>query len=160
VRRLAVIGCLAVAAVAAGCGASAAPPPSPQADPAPPAPPAAAPAPARSEPFALVPDAAGDVVALTLAPGGSATAGLRLANGGDRERTFALAVDRGWIAVPATVTVPARQSVAVAAAVAAPADAPSGTDVARVAARADERGGGALSVEYAASVAVRLTVAP
>jgi hypothetical protein len=158
VRRLALVGCLALAPVAAGCGASAAPSPAPGAAPAPAAPPAAAPA--RSEPFALVPDAADDAVAVTLAPGGTGTVGLRLANGAGRERTFALAVDRGWIAVPATVTVPARQSAAVAAAVAAPADAPSGTDAARVTARAAERGGGALSVEYTASVAVRLTVAP
>jgi hypothetical protein len=156
----------ALAALAAGCGSAAPPSPGPAAAEAPSAPavPVAAPArgaaPARSEPFALVPDAEGDAAAVVARPGARGGVGLRLANGADRARTFALSADAAWVSAPAAVTVPPRQSIAVTAVVAVPADAPAGVLSARVTARPAEQAGAPLAVDYASSVPLRVRVAP
>jgi hypothetical protein len=122
--------------------------------------PASVAAPARSEPFALVPDAAADAAAVVARPGRRGGVGLRLANGAGRARTFALAADAGWVSAPAAVTVPPRQSVPVTVVVAIPAGAPAAVLSATVTARPAEQAGGALAVDYASSVALRVRVAP
>ncbi|MGD9694464.1 MAG: hypothetical protein AB7V42_02255 [Thermoleophilia bacterium] len=146
----------------AGCGAD----PVPAAAPPPPvtAPTSAAPAPApapaapRSEPFALVPDAPGDVVEVAGAPGERVPVPLRLANGAGAERGFSLRADDPLLTVPARVSVPARQSVAVAGVLSIPAGARPGARRATVTARADAPGDGAVRVSYRSAVAVRVRV--
>ena len=167
-RRVAIaaIALAAAAALAAGCGSADPSPDAPAAGAAEaPAVPVAAPAaptaaPARSEPFALVPGTAGDAATAVARPGQAGAVELRLANGADRARTFALAADAAWVSVPAAVTVPPRQSVAVQAVVAVPADAPAGVIAARVTARPAEQADGALAVDYASAVPLRVRVAP
>ena len=151
------------AALTAGCGAADPPDAAPIAAVEAPAVPVAAPAataPARSEPFALVPGGAGDAATGVARPGQVGAVGLRLANGADRPRTFALSADAAWAAVPAAVTVPPRQSVPVAVTVSVPAGAAPGVLAARVTARPSEpAGAGALAVDYASSVPLRVRVA-
>jgi hypothetical protein len=164
VRRAALAALAAAAALAAGCGSGDPSPDAPAAVADAPAVPVAAPAattaPARSEPFALVPGAAGDLATGVARPGQAGALELRLANGADRARTFALAADAAWLSLPSAVTVPPRQSVPVQAVVAVPADAPAGVMAARVTARPAEQAGGALAVDYASAVPVRIRVAP
>ena len=162
-RAAAVLAVAALAAAAAGCGAGPADPAAPVAvadSAVPVAAPAATTAPSRSEPFALVPDAAGDAAAVVARRGQRGVVVLRLANGADRARTFALTADAPWVSAPATTTVAPRQSATVSVGVAVPGDAPAGVLVARVTARPSEQAAGALAVDYASSVPLRVRVAP
>lgn len=141
----------ALAGVAAGCGdtTTAAPPERP----------ANAAPPVRSAPVALVPDAAGDAVVVGAVPGGRARFWLRVANGGDRPRALRLGTGP-WLRAPASVEVPARQSLRVPVDVAVPTSAPAGEHPTVVAARAEGDAAAAVSVSYESAVRVTVRVGP
>jgi hypothetical protein len=157
------LGIAALAAGAAGCGGDGAPAaalaPAPAAPPAAAARPVAA-TPARSAPFVLVADSAADGLWVRAAPGQLVELGLRLANGADAPRAFALRSDLPWIEVPAAVEAPARQSVPVRVALRVPADAGPGRRRALVVARAGGDPAAALAVSYESSVPVAIEVLP
>lgn len=145
-------------AVLAGCGADS------DADPrvgAAPPPPADAPAPVAdtgSAPFAIVPDARPGTVRVRIRPGGRSTLRLRVANGGEDARTFALRTTSPWIRISPAVTVAARQSAVVTASVAPPPGAPPGHLDARVLARGRTPATGPITVDYESAVRVRVEV--
>ena len=157
IARLATL--LAAGALFAGCAAGGpGPARGPSGEPAPVRPPRAAEAVARSEPFALVPDGAPESLTLRVTPGARRELRLRVANGADRPRTLMLRASTPWISITPAVDVPARQSAAVVARLAVPADAAPGGVVVLVAAATPGRPGAALAVGYESAVRVHLQV--
>jgi hypothetical protein len=115
----------------------------------------------RSEAFVVVADSPSGVARATVAPGGRVALAFRVANSSGEPRTLALRAEGGWLAAPASVTVPARQSVAVeatatVAAGALPGELLRGALVARAQGRAAPGTRASLSYESTAPAVVRV----
>ncbi len=152
-------GVLAFAGAAGGCAAggqageapATAPATAPVASPA-------EPAPGRSAGFVIVADAPTGTASAATRPGGVVAVGLRLASSAGSSRTFVLRSSVPWLSVPARVTVPPRQSVAIAATARVGADAAPGVIRAAVSASPRARADAAVAVVYESRVPVAVRV--
>lgn len=155
--RAVALAALGLAALAGGCAGHGAGGQAPGPPPAAAAPPPAA-AEVRSAAFVIVADTPSGTATASVAPGGTASLGFRVANGSGAARTFALSTTVPWLSVPARVSVPPRQSVPVAATARVGDDVPPGVLRAEVAASPAARADSRIAVVYESRAPVSVRV--